>query len=91
MKGLNIVAYVLVAIGVVIVIGTHIWLITQGQLPRNQVVSHSVINIVGAVFIIVGTIFIVRAERKKKKDEKYRSKYGRDNPYYPVGGLAWVL
>jgi ammonia channel protein AmtB len=88
MKGLNITAYILVAIGVVIVIGTHIWLLMQGQLPKNQVVSHSVINIVGAVFIIVAWVLV---EIKKKKDEKYRSKYGRDNPYYPVGGLAWVL
>jgi len=88
MKGLNITAYILVAIGIVIVIGTHIWLLMQGQLPRNQVVSHSVINIVAGVFIIVAWILV---EIKKKKDEKYRSKYGRDNPYYPVGGLAWVL
>ncbi len=88
MKGLNITAYILVAIGIVIVIGTHIWLLMQGQLPRNQVVSHSVINIVAGVFIIVAWILV---EIKKKKDEKYRSKYGYDNPYYPVGGLAWVL
>ena len=85
MKGLNITAYILVAIGVVIVIGTHIWLLMKGQLPRNQVVSHSVINIVGAIFIIVAWILI-----KIKKKKEYISKHIYSNSY-PVSGLTWVL
>jgi len=51
---MNIPALLLYLVGLIIVIGSHVWLLIKKKLPQNMVVGHAVINLVAAGLIMIG-------------------------------------
>ena len=62
---MNILALVLYLIGLAIVIGSHVWLLIKGSLPKNKVTEHSLANLLAAALIIIGYILNTRQQQQK--------------------------
>jgi len=57
---MNIPALVLYILGLIIIIGSHVWLLIKGSLPQNDVVGHAIANLVAAGFIIIGYMLLTK-------------------------------
>jgi hypothetical protein len=64
--------WVLYLVGILIVIGSHVWLLRVGHMADNVVKSHSYLNLIASALIIAGWLL---KQNEKSNDNQMRMSY----------------